>query len=245
MYKRQAKEVLGVSRGGGGRRSGAWWWNEDVREKIKEKQKAYAAFSCCTSEEEKGAREVAYKVAKKLAKKAVAIAKNDAYKRVYQKLETKEGEKDVFKLAKAREKKTRDLGCVRCIKGEDGKVLVEELEIKERWRSYFSKLFNGENEFSLRVESGVQHGHLNVRECSRISKEEVKEALRRMKSGKAVGPDLIPVEIWKCLGEVGVDWLTELFNIVFRTVKMPSEWRTSTAIPLYKNKGDVQNCNNY
>ena len=44
-----------------------------------------------------------------------------------------------------------------------------------------------------------------------------------MKFGKAVGPDLIPVEIWKCFGEVGVEWLTDLFNVIFRTVKMPSE----------------------
>ena len=42
---RSAKEVLGVSRGGRGRRSGTWWWNEEVREKVKEKQKAYAALS--------------------------------------------------------------------------------------------------------------------------------------------------------------------------------------------------------
>ena len=41
----------------------------------------------------------------------------------------------------------------------------------------------------------MQEGHLNARECSRISKEEVKEALRGMKSGRAVGPDLILVEI--------------------------------------------------
>ena len=38
----------------------------------------------------------------------------------------------MLKLARAREKKTRDLACVRCIKGEDGKVLVEETEIRER-----------------------------------------------------------------------------------------------------------------
>jgi len=52
---------------------------------------------------------------------------------LYQKLETKEGVKDVFKLSRAREKKPRDLGNVRCIKGEDGKVLVEETKIRERW----------------------------------------------------------------------------------------------------------------
>ena len=53
-------------------------------------------------------------------------------------METKEGKEEVFKLARAREreKKTRDLGDVRRVKGEDGKVLVEETNIGERWRSY-------------------------------------------------------------------------------------------------------------
>ena len=72
--------------------------------------------------------------------------------------------------------------------------------------------------------------------CSCIYKEEVKDALRKMKSGKAVGLDLIPVDIWKCLGEEGIEWLTELFNVIFKTVRMPNEWRTSTVIPLYKKQ---------
>jgi len=33
---------------------------------------------------------------------------------------------------------------VRCIKNENGKVLFEDVEIKERWQRYFSKLLNGE-----------------------------------------------------------------------------------------------------
>jgi len=46
----------------------------------------------------------------------------------------------------------------------------------------------------------------------RISESEVKEALKRMMSRKAVGPNRIPIEVWRCLGEIDVRWLTNLFN---------------------------------
>ena len=59
-------------------------------------------------------------------------------------INSKEGENKVFKLARARERQTRDLSSVRCIKDEDGEVLVEDTTVQERWQSYFYKLFNGE-----------------------------------------------------------------------------------------------------
>ena len=34
-----------------------------------------------------------------------------------------------------------------------------------------------------------------------------------MKNGKAVDPDNIPVEIYKCLGAEGFEWLLKLVNI--------------------------------
>ncbi|KAK3535526.1 hypothetical protein QTP70_016797 [Hemibagrus guttatus] len=46
-----------------------------------------------------------------------------------------------------------------------------------------------------------------------------------MKSGKAVGPDDIPVEVWKCLGEAAAEFLTGLFNRVLESERMPEEWR--------------------
>jgi len=49
-----------------------------------------------------------------------------------------------------------------------------------------------------------------------ITREEVKEALRKMKSGKAVGPDSIPVKVWKSLGEDGVAWLTNFSMLSLR-----------------------------
>ena len=74
---------------------------------------------------------------------------------------------------------------------------------------------------------------------------EVDKALRRTKSGKAVGPDRIPIEVWKLLGMRGVSWLTRLFNRMLKGESMPEEWRTSYVVPLYKGKGDVQECKNY
>jgi len=62
----------------------------------------------------------------------VAVAKSKAYDKLYQKLETKESEKEVFKLARAKERRTRDLGHVMCIKDENGKVLSKDAKIKER-----------------------------------------------------------------------------------------------------------------
>ncbi|KAH1239249.1 Phospholipid-transporting ATPase 3 [Glycine max] len=66
-----------------------------------------------------------------------------------------------------------------------------------------------------------------------------------MSNGKAVGPDNIPIEVWKTLGDRGLEWLTKLFNEIMRSKRMPEEWRRSTLVPIYKNKGDIQNCANY
>jgi hypothetical protein len=79
----------------------------------------------------------------------------------------------------------------------------------------------------------------------RIHESEVKEALKRMEGGKAMGPDGIPTEVWKCLGDIAIVWLTKLFNHIFQSNKMSDEWRRSTLVPIFKNKGDIQSCTNY
>ena len=87
--------------------------------------------------------------------------------------------------------------------------------------------------------------NINFAFYRRIRVREVKDALRKMTSGKTVGPDGIPIEVWKCLGEKSVLWLTKLFNEILRSKKMPEDWRKNTLVPIYKNKGDIQSCENY
>ena len=83
------------------------------------------------------------------------------------------------------------------------------------------------------------------KEVNCVSREEVKNALRRMKKGKAVGADELPVEVWKCMGKMRIKFLTRLFNRLLMGERMPEEWRRSVLIPIYKNKGDAQCCGNY
>ena len=82
-------------------------------------------------------------------------------------------------------------------------------------------------------------------EVEEINEQEVRAALQKMKEGKAVGPDGLPAEVWKCLGELGVKFLTKLYNNLLEGGSMPDDWRKSVLVPIYKNKGDVQACGNY
>ncbi|KAK3543381.1 hypothetical protein QTP70_018399 [Hemibagrus guttatus] len=116
-----------------------------------------------------------------------------------------------------------------------------EESVQRRWKEYFEELMNEENEREKRVE-GVNSVEQKV---DKIRKDEVRKVLKRMKSGKAVGPDDIPVEVWKCLGEAAMEFLTSLFNRVLESERMPEEWRRSVLVPIFKNKGDVQSCSNY
>ena len=69
--------------------------------------------------------------------------------------------------------------------------------------------------------------------------------MQRTKNGKAVGPDNIPVEVWKCIGESALKFLTKLYNRTMENERMPEEWRNIVLISIFKNKGDVQSCSNY
>ncbi|KAL6561231.1 hypothetical protein OROMI_016832 [Orobanche minor] len=237
--KEVAKEVLGESKGNGPSSKDTSRWNEEVKQAIKTKRECYKVLGKCSSDE----NYERYKKVRTEAKKAVRNARSKVNKELYARLDTKEWENDIYKLARMRERKTRDIGKVKCVKDTDQKVLVQDKEIKERWRSYFDTLFNGHQEQDI--------GNLNIpssmvnREFKRrIQKGEVTMALKKMGSKKAEGPG-IPIEVWRCLGERGIDWSTMLFNKIWRSNKMPSAWRKSILVPLYKNKGDVQDCSNY
>ena len=85
----------------------------------------------------------------------------------------------------------------------------------------------------------------NLDEMEAITEAEVRSAFKKMKNGKAVGPDNLPIEVCKCLGEEGITFLCEMMNKICEEEHIPEAWQKSILIPIYKNKGDIMPCGNY
>ena len=138
---------------------------------------------------------------------------------------------ELYRLARQRDRAGKDVQHVRVIKDENGNVMVNSEAVLKRWKEYFEKLMNKENNRDPRTEEAeVVHEEVNC-----VSREEVKNALRRMKKGKAVGPDELPVKF----GSAWERWekfLTRLFNKLLMGKWMPEEWRRSVLIPIYKKQ---------
>nr|XP_043639105.1 uncharacterized protein LOC122610177 [Erigeron canadensis] len=118
-----AKAVLGETRGTSSRRKGgreSWWISKESKQNG-------------TIEDWSLARQRYYE-AKKEAKKIVAIEKERAHEELYKKVDSKEGKNDIFRIAKARERKRRDLGDVIYIKDESGRSIVKVEDIRKRWK---------------------------------------------------------------------------------------------------------------
>ncbi|GJS99652.1 stress-induced protein [Tanacetum coccineum] len=136
--------VAGTSRTHIGRRE-SWWLTEEVQNKVKAKQTRFRELISMRGDEaNKSAIHERYKEAKREVKKAIARAKVKAHEDLYKRLDSKEGENDIYRIAKARDRRKMDLGSVRFIKDEDGRSIVNEDAIRRRWNEYFFALFNGQ-----------------------------------------------------------------------------------------------------
>lgn len=146
-------------------------------------------------EDEKKVYREEYKLARKEAKFVVSAAKIETFESLYDVLEERYKEKRLFRLSNARKQKGRNLYKVKCIKREDGKVLVEDIHIKRRWKLYFYRLLNNEEDKDMVLGKLKQfEGCRDFGYCRHIKVEEAKEAICRIRKGKEIGPNKIWVD---------------------------------------------------
>ena len=111
------------------------------------------------------------------------------------------------------------------------------------WYNHFKNLLGmspktPEN-FSLPMEKISDYLDINTGD---FTLDELKAAIKKLKSSKAFGPDNIPAIIWK--DDIFNDLLLKLCNFCLINKTCPASWRTSQIIPVPK-KGDLTLVTNY
>ena len=104
-----------------------YWWNNRVAQAVKEKRRLFQVAHQSDSKEDKEA----YNKAKNEAKKAVAQAKEAEYKRFGDMLDREDERDGIFQITKQITCQNRDVTESSCIKGKDGKVVTDEIKIRD------------------------------------------------------------------------------------------------------------------
>ena len=143
------------------------------------------------------------------------------------------------------------------IKRINGKSSNSNPPIKFKGK-YISNSFNIAKCFNKQYSSVVTHKsscesrkiYKNIQKNKRDdhprhTAEQTKEAIKKSKSSKALGPDKISNLHLKHLGPIGISYLTDIFNLSSATSQIPSIWKSSIIVPLPKPGKDPEESKSY
>ncbi|GFO31954.1 RNA-directed DNA polymerase from mobile element jockey-like [Plakobranchus ocellatus] len=119
-----------------------------------------------------------------------------------------------------------------CIKAMNGDIIIDKEKILERWAEYIRELFKDDRKDHNIMKNNFA-GPL-------IMKEEVETAIKKMKHGKATGPDNISVELIEALEDFGNGKVTHLLNEIYDTGQIPTDLSKSIFIAWPKKPGATE-----
>ena len=125
------------------------------------------------------------------------------------------------------------------ITDENGLLLLESSEVKERWQQYTKKLY----EDPKRSES-MTFVFEEPLTGPAILKDEVWWAIKIAKNNKAMGPYGIPIEALKALEVMGLSLVHHLIDRIYETGVVPDEMLKSVFVTLPK-KHVATECENF
>lgn len=144
--------------------------------------------------------------------------------------------RDLFKkISEITGKSTDKLGVT---KNREGKDLIEEEELKNRWKEYTEDLYKKDDDVVEEDEEDEEY-----EQEPEILESEVRQALSELSNRKSPGIDRIPIELFKVAGDEAIQVLTKLCQQIWKTGVWPTEWKKSVYVPIPK-KGDAKVCSN-
>jgi hypothetical protein len=119
-------------------------------------------------------------------------------------------------------------------------LVADSHSIVDRWRNYFSQLFN------VHGVKDVGQAEIHTAEplVTKRSASEVELAINKLKSHKSPGIDHILAELITAGGRTICLEIHKLITSIWKKEKLPEEWKESIIVPIHK-KRDKTDCNNY
>ena len=124
-------------------------------------------------------------------------------------------------------------------------LLTDKKQIFERWANHFNSVLNGPADINDEAIARLPQLAINQELDVPPWHEEVSKEIKQMTSGKAPGPDAIPAEVYKMGGETIRSQLTSLFQTMWNQEHLPQELTDAAIVPIYKQKGNRQSCDNH
>ena len=109
---------------------------------IDDKRRLFKIWKKSKTEEDRAL----YCIAKCNARKAVYVAQSDEQQVFGGILDLEFEQGTVFRVLKQMVGNNRDIVGASCVKGADGKLVIGEAEVKDRWKIYFAEVLNEEFE---------------------------------------------------------------------------------------------------
>ena len=91
------------------------------------------------------------------------------------------------------------------MRGSDRELCFSEKERDKVWKDYIERIMNEENDWDHDVEGDAVEGPVGC-----VGREEVLQALNEMKTGRALGPSEVSLELIAASVEVGIEVITEI-----------------------------------
>ena len=137
--------------------------------------------------------------------------------------------------------KPRNLHSVRA---KNGGLLSSPEDIKERWVEHFEEFLNQPTDVDWSILDKLEQRPIIEEFDEPIKMEEVTIAIKNTKLKKSPGPDGILPEVLVYGGRTLISFLLTIFNLFWRSAKLPSDLIDAIICILFK-KGDRSDCGNY
>lgn len=222
--QKSADEALGMITP---QKSRKLWWNSEVENMIDEKKRKYIKWLTTKDQDDRQA----YLEIRRQTRNKIATEKRNMWDKKCKEIDTYVGGR----------KSTESWRFINKLKnpGQDA-AQIGAVSIDEWIKHYEQLLTESRPEYMITTPTEIYVEGETVT----VDTEVVKNAISKLKNGKAPGPGGIPAELIKYGTDKLFQAITNLVNKCLNGDPVPDEWKTAYISSIHK-KGDKSNCSNY